>query len=144
VVAWSSVWSVLATEQARTASVELPTGQVVVPVAADQLEAAIDALVGNVFAHTRQGRRSASVTTGPPAQLIVADLGPGLADATLIERGRSAAGSTGLGLDIARRTAESVGGHVDLFPGPAGRGLQTTITFGAASPPTARDRSSSS
>jgi signal transduction histidine kinase len=138
-------WAVLATEQARTASVELPSGPVVVPVAADQLEAAIDALVGNVFAHTPTGTPfSVSVTTGPPAQLIVADLGPGLADATLIERGRSAAGSTGLGLDIARRTAESVGGHFDLFPGPAGRGLQTTITFGAASPPTARDRCSSS
>ena len=132
-------WTVLAREQARATSMHLPARPVVVPVPADQLEAAVDALVGNVFAHTPPGTPfSVSITEGPPARLVVADQGPGLADPALLERGRSAAGSTGLGLDIARRTAETTGGHLDVVQGPAGRGLQVTLTLGVTqtAPPT--------
>ncbi|HEY0638680.1 MAG TPA: ATP-binding protein, partial [Pseudonocardiaceae bacterium] len=43
-------------------------------------------------------------------------------------RGSSGAGSTGLGLDIARRTAEQGGGHLRLGPSPAG-GLAVTLTL---------------
>lgn len=135
-------WSVLANEQARPVTSTLPDEQVVVPVRADQLEAAVDALVGNVFAHTPPGTSfSVTVTAGPPAQLIVQDSGPGLAEQALLERGRSATGSTGLGLDIARRTGESSGGGLDVSPGPTGGGLTATVRFG---PPSSSGRTSRS
>jgi signal transduction histidine kinase len=51
--------------------------------------------------------------------VIVADSGPGM-DETDVERGRSGAGSTGLGLDIARRTAESSGGSFRIASSTAG------------------------
>jgi len=134
-------WSVLANEQARPVTTTAPNEPVVVRVPADQLEAAIDALVGNVFAHTPPGTPfSVSVIPGPPAQLIVQDQGPGLAEQALLDRGRSATGSTGLGLDIARQTGQSAGGGLTVSPGPAGRGLTATVTFGPPSsgprPPT--------
>jgi signal transduction histidine kinase len=128
-------WSVLAKDQARTMTQELPAGPVVVAVLVDQLEAVVDALVGNVFAHTPAGTPfSVSVAPGPPAQLIVQDGGPGLAEEALLERGRSDTGSTGLGLDIARRTGESVGGGLEVASGRLGRALTATVTFGPAAP----------
>jgi signal transduction histidine kinase len=134
-------WSVLANEQARPVTSTLPDEPVVVPVRADQLEAAVDALVGNVFAHTPPGTPfSVTVSPGPPAQLIVQDRGPGLAERALLERGRSATGSTGLGLDIARRTGESAGGGLDVSPGPAGGGLTAIVRFGPPSSPAPTSR----
>jgi signal transduction histidine kinase len=43
-----------------------------------------------------------------------------------LRRGDSSGGSTGLGLDIARRTAEQAGGSLTLGSAPAG-GLQVTV-----------------
>ena len=67
-------------------------------------------------AHPRRHRLPAG--RPPPRSrrrvVAVSDDGPGLADATLAERGRSGAGSTGLGLDVARRTAERVGGQLEV------------------------------
>src|SRR6185503_12296595 len=84
----------------------------------EALEAAIDALVGNVFAHTPEGTafRVAlqRATDECPPTLIVEDEGIGFADIELIERGASGAGSTGLGLDIARCTTEATGGSLVL------------------------------
>ena len=57
----------------------------------------------------------------------MADTGPGMPD-TEIERGRSGGGSTGLGLDIARRTAESSGG--ELLLQTSGRGTRVTLALG--------------
>jgi signal transduction histidine kinase len=42
-----------------------------------------------------------------------------------VERGASGRGSTGLGLDIARRTAEASGGALRLSSSPAG----TSVTL---------------
>ena len=47
-------------------------------------------------------------------------------------RGASAAGSTGLGLDIARRAAQAAGGRLELRAGPQG-GAQVLLRLG---PPT--------
>jgi len=52
----------------------------------------------------------------------VADSGPGL-PATGVGRGASSIGSTGLGLDIARRAAEASGGALTLAQAPGGGAL---------------------
>jgi signal transduction histidine kinase len=56
---------------------------------------------------------------GGGAAVVVADSGPGMS-LTSVERGRSGRGSTGLGLDLARRTAESSGGGLRLASSAAG------------------------
>jgi len=117
-------WSVLAEEEGRAVSVELPAEPLPVRVAPGDLAAAVDALLGNVFAHTPEGtavRVAVRRSDDGGAEVVIADEGPGLPDpATALERGRSGGGSTGLGLDIARRTAEASGGTVRLTSSPAG------------------------
>jgi signal transduction histidine kinase len=101
-----------------------------VRVSADDLAAAVDALLGNVFAHTPDGTgMSVDVRhrDGGGALVTVADTGPGL-DVTSVERGRSGGGSTGLGLDIARRTAEASGGALRVAS--SARGTQVTLELG--------------
>ena len=53
-------------------------------------------------------------------RIVAEDAGPGLPREVMFERGESSAGSTGLGLDIARRTAEAAGGSLQLDTGPFG------------------------
>jgi signal transduction histidine kinase len=123
-------WQVLAEDQGRPWSVDLPTGPVPVRVSAEDLAAAVDALLGNVFAHTPD---SASVEvriteTGARVAVEVADRGPGLPTGAA-SRGSSGGGSTGLGLDIARRTAEASGGRLVLADRPAG-GASVVLELG--------------
>jgi len=63
----------------------------------------------------------------------VQDAGPGF-DPSAGARGVSGAGSTGLGLDIARRTAESAGGTLTVDRSPLG-GARVTVTLGALTEP---------
>jgi signal transduction histidine kinase len=59
--------------------------------------------------------------------VTIRDDGPGVrADA--VERGRSGGGSTGLGLDIARRTAEASGGALQLST--SCRGTEVVLELG--------------
>ena len=99
-------WAVLAEDTGRYFSADLPPGPVPVPVAADDLAAVLDALLGNVFAHTPDGTAFAvslrAVAGG--AVLEVTDAGAGF-PAEAAGRGASGGGSTGLGLDIARQVA---------------------------------------
>ncbi len=90
-----------------------------VPVARPDLAAALDALLGNVFRHTPEGTAfSVDVHNGEDAVIVlVSDAGPGIKDPeAALARGNSGerAGSTGLGLDIVRRVAESTGGDVRI------------------------------
>jgi signal transduction histidine kinase len=108
-------WSVLAEDQGRAVRTALDPGPLPVAVAAADLAAAVDALLGNVFAHTDEGIGFAvELHAGPGrTELVVEDAGPGIAPAAGA-RGVSGGGSTGLGLDIARRTAEATGGRLTI------------------------------
>ncbi|MBW3556025.1 MAG: HAMP domain-containing histidine kinase [Actinobacteria bacterium] len=108
-------WAALAEEQGRRWSIETPDAALPVPVDSDDLEAALDALLGNVFAHTPDGsgfRVLVEAGQEGEARIIVEDEGPGFQSEAVVARGASGAGSTGLGLDIARRTAEAAGGSL--------------------------------
>ncbi|WBB88888.1 HAMP domain-containing sensor histidine kinase [Verrucosispora sp. WMMC514] len=125
-------WSVLAEETGRAVDLDLAPGPVPVAVAADELAAALDALLGNVFAHTPDGTPFAVRlrAVGDHVVLTVADEGPGIA-ADSVRRGASRAGSTGLGLDIARRAAQASGGRLKLGERPGG-GAEVTLWLGRA------------
>ena len=124
-------WSVLAEEEDRSVSVDIDGGPLPVRVPAGDLAAAVDAVLGNVFAHTPEGTPFAVTVRrkeGGGAEVVVIDRGPGLPEGAL-ERGSSAAGSTGLGLDIARRTAEASGGRLRV--GATSSGTEVTLELGA-------------
>ena len=110
-------WSALAGDQNRPYQVVGAQMRIPVPVARAELAAALDAVLGNVFRYTPQGtafevglsRRDGWVA------LRVDDAGPGIGNPErAMQRGQSNKGSTGLGLDIARRAAQSAGGSVSL------------------------------
>lgn len=127
-------WSVLAEEQERPVRRELPDEPVPVPVAADDLAAAVDALLGNIFAHTPVGSGFAvSVRPGPVPAVVVEDSGSGIDDPQLLVRGNSGGSSTGLGLDIVRRTAEEAGGRLDLVAAHPS-GLRAVVWLGPPPP----------
>lgn len=113
-------WEPLAQEQERSFEVVVEAAApIAVRASAEDLHAVVDVLLDNVFTHTpigsgvvvRIGQRAAGGVT-----LVVEDGGPGFGDdpESLLARGRSGAGSTGLGLAIAERTARESGGTLDL------------------------------
>jgi signal transduction histidine kinase len=110
-------WSAVAGDQGRTcrrvgASLPAP-----VPVARDDLAAALDALLGNVFRYTPQGTPIEVAVTRRDGWVAVRvdDGGPGIPDPDeAMRRGVSNKGSTGLGLDIAHRLAAGVRGAVNI------------------------------
>ena len=117
-------WSVLAEDQGRPMRLDVATGPLMVGVAEPELGACLDALLGNVFAHTPQ-RTGFTIALhrrqrGGGAVMTVLDDGPGFAHTDPVRRGLSGGGSTGLGLDIARQTAEASGGTLTIGAGPGG------------------------
>lgn len=124
-------WSVLAEEQERRLEVDIEPG-IEVEVPSGQLEDALDILIDNVFSHTEPGTALRVVTgaIGGRPFLRVEDHGPGMPDVGVVARGRSGDGSTGLGLDIARRTAELAGGGLEVSGRPGG-GARITLWFGS-------------
>ncbi len=127
----SAFWSVLAEEQSREFDVRLDAPGAGLSVSADEVGVVIDTLIGNVFSHTPPGT-AFLLSTGEEDNRIwieVADRGPGLPDLSLLERGASGKGSTGLGLDIVRRTAEMTGGRIELNDRPEG-GAVVRVWFG--------------
>ncbi|MFI5807605.1 ATP-binding protein [Streptomyces sp. NPDC051561] len=112
-------WSALAEDEGREVRLAGVDRPVRIPVARPDLAAALDALLGNIFRHTPEGTPfSLDVHNGEDAVIVlVSDAGPGIPDPeAALARGNSGerAGSTGLGLDIVRRVAESTGGDVRL------------------------------
>ena len=127
----ASFWRVLAEEQARDFDLQLGSGNSKLGIPTEDLGVVVDTLVGNVFAHTPSGT-SFSIATGESENrlwLRVSDRGPGFANESLMKRGVSGRGSTGLGLDIVRRIAEKTGGDLDMNDRPGG-GAVVRVWFG--------------
>jgi signal transduction histidine kinase len=109
-------WSVLAEEQGRAMTVDVPGSVASVALPWAELDATIDALLNNVFAHTEPGV-PLSIRVRPASDhqwlLTVEDGGPGFgAAASDPPSSKARRGSTGLGIDIARRSAERSGGSI--------------------------------
>jgi signal transduction histidine kinase len=112
----TAFWGALAADDARRWECEVdPAGPHPVRLPRAEAAAAVDVLLGNVFAHTPEGSPYAVTVAGRSerVQLVVEDGGPGVDDA-LLGRGASGRGSTGLGLDIAASAAEAAGGELRL------------------------------
>ncbi|TIC88082.1 HAMP domain-containing histidine kinase [Nocardioides sp. GY 10113] len=117
-------WSDVARDGDRSLTVAIgPDGARRVAVDAEDLEAVVDALVSNALHHTPPGtpvQVAVADTAGAAVELVVDDAGPGFPTGTPPRRGVSPGESTGLGLDIARRTVERTGGALHLERAPIG------------------------
>lgn len=131
----TTFWRVLAEDQGRPITITLPHERALVALARDDLTDLVDVLVDNVFAHTPEGVPLAiSLSVSPNVSpdvwpdvdpgaaavvLSVSDGGPGFARGARTDR----PGTTGLGLDIARRTALDAGGGLRLGRAASGGAL---------------------
>jgi signal transduction histidine kinase len=113
-------WSALAEEVGRPLSGEIPDTPVIVRAGADDLGAVFDVLLDNAFRHTPPDA-AVRLVVREDGQAWVEDAGPGLAAVAA-----TAPGTTGLGLDIARRTAAAAGGSLKLERSPLG-GLRARV-----------------
>lgn len=112
-----SFWSALADDQQRSLRLALPDRSLHARLEASELADVVDVLLDNAFAHTDEGvpievwvvQRADGMVV-----LSVEDAGSGLPPGDIVSRGRSGAGSTGLGLDIARRATLASGGSLEL------------------------------
>lgn len=127
----AAFWSVLADDQDREMAVQIPPDPVPVGLAATDLAASLDVLLGNVFAHTPEGAGFTVRLIARPGgggELSVLDTGPGFDPARdPVQRGASGGGSTGLGLDIARQAAEASGGSLTIRNGVHGAEVVATL-----------------
>jgi signal transduction histidine kinase len=132
----AAFWRALAEDQERHMTVDVPAGHLPVRASARDVAACVDILLENVFAHTPEGAAftiRVSTRAAGGAWLVVTDEGPGFSDPDPTLRGMSSGGSTGLGLDIARRIAETSGGTLMLGHSPQGGGAVTVGLGPAAS-----------
>ena len=119
----AAFWVVLAEDQDRALALDIPSGPLRVAAEARDLGDALDALIGNVFSHTDEGvgfTVAVGENDGQGAWLEVSDEGHGFSSSAVLERGLSVSGSTGLGLDIARRLAERSGGSIEIGSSASG------------------------
>ena len=109
-------WAPLAEDQGRPLRIVVSDDHHQVALHREDLAALIDSLLENVFSHTpEKSEVDVTVEAGSPtgSRLVVEDRGPGLSGLQ-IARGLSGTHSTGLGLDIVRRTAEAARGRLTL------------------------------
>ncbi|MDT7782821.1 MAG: hypothetical protein QOF58_1240 [Pseudonocardiales bacterium] len=127
-------WCVRAEDQGRCCVVDVPDGPMPVGLAVDDLAAAVDTVLDNVFQHTPEGSPIAVEVVAHAGwiTLVVEDGGRGVsAPEEAVLRGRSGGRSTGLGLAIARAAAESTGGSLHVERGRLG-GARIRMRFGEA------------
>lgn len=120
-------WHVLAEDQGRSAHVDVPDGPLPVRMTAQDLAAAVDILLQNVFMHTQEGTAFGVRVTGSSdgARVVVWDEGPG----PVAGSDPRAPGTTGLGLSIARRLAQASGGDLELGSRTDG-GFEAALVLG--------------
>jgi signal transduction histidine kinase len=130
-------WSAVAGDQDRPCTVLGTEAPAPVPLARADLAAALDAVVGNVLRYTPQGTAlevAVSRRDGWVA-LRVDDAGQGIPDPDrAMRRGVSDHGSTGLGLDIARRVTQAARGSVNIGRARLG-GASVIMLFADADAP---------
>lgn len=131
----TAFWAVLAEQQDRPCSLDLTQESAAVGLSEDDVAAVVDALIGNVFRHTPPGTPFAVrvARTAQAVELVVEDAGPGIPEPDQALSRGSSTGSSGLGLDIARRAGSVTGGSVRIARGPRG-GARITVVFGLAAP----------
>lgn len=114
-------WQVLAEDLERPWKLVEPGSSAFVALTESELSAALNVLLENVFSHTPDGAavEVGAVVDGARVRIYVADGGSGF-DSSSIERGVSGGGSTGLGLDIARKLAVGAGGDFAVSPSSLG------------------------
>lgn len=111
-------WGALADDDGRSWSCTIePPGSHLVRLDANEAAAAVDVLLGNVFAHTPEGTPYDVQVAADGGRVVLAvdDGGAGIPDPrTVLDRGTSGGRSTGLGLDIAVSTARAAGGELRI------------------------------
>jgi signal transduction histidine kinase len=110
-------WAALASDQQRPNQVTGAHTRIPVPLPRAELAAALDAVLGNVFRYTPQGTAFEVAISRRDGYVAVRvdDAGPGIANPDrALRRGASDRGSTGLGLDLARRAAQQARGSVSI------------------------------
>ncbi len=113
----AAFWAVLAQEQGRAFDQRITNDATPVAGSTRDVGDMIDVLIGNVIQHTPEGTAFAlSVELDHEvAVLEISDQGPGVPDdVDVFQRGVSRGGSTGLGLDIVRRTVDRSGGTLRI------------------------------
>ncbi|MCX4718843.1 HAMP domain-containing histidine kinase [Streptomyces virginiae] len=129
----TAFWAVLAEQQDRACSLDLTQEPTAVSLSDDDIAAVVDALIGNVFSHTPPGTAFAVrvARTAQAVELVVEDSGPGIPEPDRALSRGSSTGSSGLGLDIARRAAAVTGGSMRIAHAPRG-GAHITVVFALA------------
>jgi len=124
-------WAALAEDQGRPLRLFVAPEPRPVALHRDDLVAVLDAVLENVFAHTPEScavEVRVESLEGGRSRLVVEDDGPGLSS-LVIARGMSRSQSTGLGLDIVRRTAETAHGTLTASNRPEG-GTRIEVDLG--------------
>ncbi|MER7417536.1 HAMP domain-containing sensor histidine kinase [Micromonospora peucetia] len=110
-------WAALAGDQNRPHRVSGAQLRIPAPVPRAELAAALDAVIGNVFRYTPQGTAFEVAVSRRDGYVAIRidDAGPGITNPDrALRRGASDQGSTGLGLDIAKRVALQANGSVSI------------------------------
>ncbi|MDP9796307.1 signal transduction histidine kinase [Catenuloplanes nepalensis] len=125
-------WSAVAGDQNRPCVIVGADTPAPVALPRPELAAALDAVLGNVFRYAPQGTPMEVAVSRRDGYVAVRvdDGGPGIADPdSALRRGASGRGSTGLGLDIARRATVTTGGTVSIDRARLG-GASVVLLFG--------------